>query len=80
LSSGVTPLHDNARPHAAARTQAMLQDVRFQVLTVASMTFRVVFWDILPCKMIVPDDGGSTYLGNVGRQSFYTAVYPRRQL
>jgi hypothetical protein len=27
--------------------------VRFQVLTVASMMFRVVFWDILPCKMIV---------------------------
>jgi hypothetical protein len=29
--------------------------VRFQVLTAASMMFRVVFWDILPCKMIVPD-------------------------
>jgi hypothetical protein len=52
--------------------------------------FRVVFWVILPCKMIVdrrfrghlliPDDGGSTHLSNVGRQSFYTAVYPRRQL
>jgi hypothetical protein len=27
--------------------------VRFQVLTAASMMFRVVFWDILPCKMIV---------------------------
>jgi hypothetical protein len=26
--------------------------VRFQVLTVASMMFRVVVWDILPCKMI----------------------------
>jgi hypothetical protein len=26
--------------------------VRFQVLTAASMMFRVVFWDILPCKMI----------------------------
>jgi hypothetical protein len=26
-----------------------------------------------------PDDGGSTYLWNVGRQLFYTAVYPRRQ-
>jgi hypothetical protein len=25
-------------------------------------------------------DGGSTHLWNVGRQSFYTAVYPRRQL
>jgi hypothetical protein len=27
--------------------------VRFQVLTAACMMFRVVFWDILPCKMIV---------------------------
>jgi hypothetical protein len=35
--------------------------VRFQVLTTASMMFRVVFWDILPCK-IIPDDGGSTHL------------------
>jgi hypothetical protein len=25
------------------------------------------------------DDGGSTHLWNVGRQSFYTAVHPRRQ-
>jgi hypothetical protein len=29
---------------------------------------------------LIPDDGGSTHLRNVGRQSFYTAVYPRRQL
>jgi hypothetical protein len=38
--------------------------------------FRAVFWVIL----LIPDDGGSTHLWNVGRQSFYTAVYPRRQL
>jgi pimeloyl-ACP methyl ester carboxylesterase len=25
--------------------------VRFQVLSAASMMFRVVFWDVLPCKM-----------------------------
>jgi hypothetical protein len=37
--------------------------VRFQVLTAASMMFRIVFWDVLPYKMIVdPDDGGSTHL------------------
>jgi hypothetical protein len=58
--------------------------VRFQVLTAASMMFRVVFWDILPCKMVVDrrfrGDGGSTNLWNFDRQSFYTAVYPRRQL
>jgi hypothetical protein len=28
-------------------------DVRFQVLTAASMMFRAVFWVILPCRMIV---------------------------
>jgi hypothetical protein len=31
-------------------------------------------------QMIIPDDGGSTYLWNVDRQLFYTAVHPRRQL
>jgi hypothetical protein len=30
--------------------------------------------------LFIPDDGGSTYLWNVGRQSIYTAVQPRRQL
>jgi hypothetical protein len=56
------------------------------------MKFRIFFWDLLPYKIIVdrrfrstcclhhrPDDGGSTYLWNVGRQLFYTAVHPRRQ-
>jgi hypothetical protein len=67
--------------------------LRFLVLTVASMKFRFVFWDVLPCNIIVvtrfrgtcclhhrPDDEGSTYLSNVGRQLrvFYTAVHPRR--
>jgi hypothetical protein len=27
--------------------------VRFQVLMAASMMFRIVFWDVLPCKIIV---------------------------
>jgi hypothetical protein len=27
--------------------------VRFQVLTAASIKFRIVFWDVLPCKIIV---------------------------
>jgi hypothetical protein len=27
--------------------------VRFQVLVSASMMFRIVFWDVLPCKIIV---------------------------
>jgi hypothetical protein len=30
--------------------------------------------------LLIPDDGGSTHLWNVGRQLFYTVVYPRRQL
>jgi hypothetical protein len=61
--------------------------VTFQVLTAASTKFRSVFWDVLPCKIIIdnctssgPDDGGSTYLWNVGRQLFYKAVHPRRQI
>jgi hypothetical protein len=29
------------------------RDVRFQVLTAASMKFRFVLWDVLPCKIIV---------------------------
>jgi hypothetical protein len=45
---------------------------RFQVLTEASMKFRIVFWDVLLCKLptdvsevraatFIRDDGGSTY-------------------
>jgi hypothetical protein len=39
-------------------------------------------YDVQTCLLgyIIPDDGGSTHLWNVGRQSFYTAVYPRTQL
>jgi hypothetical protein len=29
--------------------------------------------------VLIPDGGGSTYLWNVGRQLFYTAVHPRRK-
>jgi hypothetical protein len=33
------------------------------------------------CRVLYcPDDGGSTYLWDVGRQLFYTAVHPRRQI
>jgi hypothetical protein len=28
-------------------------NVRFQVLTAASMMFKAVFWVVLPCKMIL---------------------------
>jgi hypothetical protein len=67
--------------------------VRFKVFTAASLKFRFVFWDALPCKIIVDlrfrgtcclhhqdGDGGCTSLLKVGRQLFYTAVHPRRQI
>jgi hypothetical protein len=33
--------------------KTILNFVRFQVLTASSMKFRFVFWDVLPCKIIV---------------------------
>jgi hypothetical protein len=60
-STGIYPVRFEALTVAIMKVA-----VRFQVLTAVSMMFRVVFWDILPCKMIVdrliPDDGGSTHL------------------
>jgi hypothetical protein len=59
--------HNNISvPHKSNGNKKELY-MRFQVLTAASMMFRIVFWDILvlPCKTIVdliPDDGGSTHL------------------
>jgi hypothetical protein len=35
------------------RREAVFLNVRFQVLTAASMMFRIVFWDVLPCKMAI---------------------------
>jgi hypothetical protein len=34
------------------RVRRVIKLVRFQVLTAASMMFRAVFWDILPCKIV----------------------------
>jgi hypothetical protein len=34
-------------------TEENMHYVRFQVLTAASMKFRIVFWDVLPCKINV---------------------------
>jgi hypothetical protein len=39
--------------------QARRKYEKFQVLTAASIMFRVVFWDT---AVIIPDDGGSTHL------------------
>jgi hypothetical protein len=33
--------------------QIIFAHMRFQVLRAASMKFRFVFWDVLPCKTIV---------------------------
>jgi hypothetical protein len=35
------------------KNEEQKRQLRFQVLTAASMIFRIVFWDVLPCKMIV---------------------------
>jgi hypothetical protein len=51
--------------HLVARTETMW-DFKFS---------RRLVW----CSELSSDDGGSTHLWNVGRQLFYTAVYPRRQ-
>jgi hypothetical protein len=66
--------------------------VRFQVLTAASMKFRV-FWDVAPCSHVEVywsfrgaycihhqgDDGRSTHLWNVSQlRCDYTALHPRR--
>jgi hypothetical protein len=54
--------------------------VRFQVLTATSMKFRIVFWDVLPCKIIVYlRFRGACCLQHQGWQLFYTSVHPRRQ-
>jgi hypothetical protein len=52
--------------------------VRFQAVTVAIMTM-AVFWIVVPC-CLVPDNGGSKHLWNVGGLvPDYTAQQPRRQ-
>jgi hypothetical protein len=64
LSSSSSSLTSRIKP------SGIFRNVRFQVLTAASMKFRFVFWGVLP----------GTPLWNVGRQLFYTAVHPRRQI
>jgi hypothetical protein len=67
-------------------------NVRFQVLTAASMMFRIVFWDVhgsTSQKTILnknnnihrPDAGSSTSLWNVGLiQREQTALHPRKNV
>jgi hypothetical protein len=43
------------------------------------MMFRIVFWDVLLCKMIVDRRFRGAYCLHHEWQSFYTAVHPRRQ-
>jgi hypothetical protein len=48
-----------------------------------------IFWDIAPCSPYMnrrfllgwfndPEDGGDTFLRNVGSYTYYTALYSRR--
>jgi hypothetical protein len=53
-------VYPSTNKHKGQRVSKMY--VRFQVLTAASMKFRIVFWNVLPWIIIIPDDGGSTYL------------------
>jgi hypothetical protein len=46
--------------------------VRFQVLTAASMMFRVVFWDILPCKRL-STDGSEVRTASLMMEAVYTS-------
>jgi hypothetical protein len=39
----------------------------------------VVFWDVAPCRFFYPEDGGHTFLRNVGSHILYTAPHPRRR-
>jgi hypothetical protein len=53
-------------------------NVRFQVLTAASMKFRFVFWDVLPCKIIFdPRFRGACCVHHQG-VVFYPKINPNR--
>jgi hypothetical protein len=47
--------------------------VRFQVLTAASKMFRIVFWDVLPCKIVVIAEAVRTPETSVG--NYFTRQY-----
>jgi hypothetical protein len=38
---------------SSVKTGNCFRSVRFQVITAASMKLKIVFWDVLPCKIIV---------------------------
>jgi hypothetical protein len=54
--------------------------MRFQVLTAASMKFRIVFWDVLPCKIIVDNYITRQYIpeDNSERYEFKLSLCPDR--
>jgi hypothetical protein len=66
-------------PRDAIR-RIMFLYVRFQVLTAASMMFRIVFWDVLPCKMIVlPPSSGMRMMEAVRTSETSVANHFTRQ-
>jgi hypothetical protein len=57
--------------------------VRFEVFTAVTMK-NAVFWNVAPCRScelnFYPEDGGDTFLRNVGSiHKIYTAPHPRRR-
>jgi hypothetical protein len=43
----------NGPEMSVGEDRVLTASVRLQVLTAASMKFRIVFWDVVPCKIIV---------------------------
>jgi hypothetical protein len=70
LREWISGFHDRLR----TRPSSLFKLFGWSSISLASL----ISFDFL--GSLIPDDGGSTHLWNVGRQSFYTAVYPRRQL
>jgi hypothetical protein len=53
--------------------------VRFHVLTAASIKFRFVFWDVLPCKIIVSEVRAALMMEAVLTSETSVSNYFRRQ-
>jgi hypothetical protein len=65
----------------AARTSETSVDIYFtrQYIPEDNSELHTRRREDLKSHIKIRDDGGSTYLWNVGRHLFYTAVHPRRQ-
>jgi hypothetical protein len=59
--------------HFYTKQQNRCSHVRFQVLTAASMKFRIVFWDVLPCKISLMMEAARTSETSV--DNYFTQQY-----